>query len=151
MRRTRLSTTLVAAAAVTFGLVSPVAMAEEATDTSAPTSTATETPAEGDGTGEGEDTGNAGDSGSPEDPEANGDSDSGDQTGGDSDGKDEEPDTMFGSSVETTAKFKEVMSWVSVVGALLAGIVQATVMLAQINPAILNPLKDLLKQAGVKF
>lgn len=43
------------------------------------------------------------------------------------------------------------MSWVSVVGALLAGIVQATVMLAQINPAILNPLKDLLKQAGVKF
>ncbi|WJY90063.1 hypothetical protein [Corynebacterium confusum] len=116
MRRTRLTTTLVAAAAVTFGLVSPVAMADEATDIWAASSTATENRAGGDGGSE-----------------------------------DEEPDTMFGSSVEQTAMFKEVMSWGSVVGALLAAIVKATVMIAQINPAILNPLKDLLKQAGVKF
>lgn len=133
MRRTRLSTTLVAAAAVTFSLASPVAMADDAADTSASSLIATENLAEGNGTGAG----------------VNGGSEGGDQT----DGKpeDKEPDTMFGSSVEQTKKLKEVMSWVSVVGALLAGIVQATVMLAQINPAILNPLKDLLKQAGVKF
>ena len=111
MRRTRLSTTLVAVTAVTFGLVSPVAMAEEAPGPLASSTTDTKATAE----------------------------------------SDEEPDTMFGSSVERTAKFKDVMSWVSVVGALLAAIVEATVLLAQINPAILNPLKDLLKQAGVKF
>ena len=135
MRRTRLTTTLVAAAAVTFSLASPVAMADDAAEI--PLSS--EIP-----TGHSTESGSAGDAGGSEGSDGKGGAE-GDET------EDKEPDTMFGSSVEQTKKLKEVMSWVSVVGALLAGIVQATVMLAQINPAILNPLKDLLKQAGIKF
>ncbi|OFS19328.1 hypothetical protein [Corynebacterium sp. HMSC04H06] len=140
MRRTRLSTTLVATAAVTFSLASPVAMADDAAEIPLSSEASTDKSTE---------SGNAGENGDSEAPDGNGGAEGGDQT----DGKpeDEEPDTMFGSSAEQTEKLKEVMSWVSVVGALLAGIVQATVMLARINPAILNPLKDLLKQAGVKF
>lgn len=136
MRRTRLSTTLVAAAAVTFGLASPVAMADDAPETPISSDSSTDNPTESD---------KAGDTSDPEGSDGKGGAE------GDETNDDEEPDTIFGSSVEQTEKFEEVMSWVSVVGALLAGIVQATVMLAQINPAILNPLKDLLKQAGVKF
>lgn len=138
MRHTRFSTALVAAAAVSCGLVSPVASATEANELStAPSVTAQKSEgANTEGT-----TDNTGDN----------------NTGNDNTGDDNTPqdnkktDSLFGSSKETSQKFETVMSWVSVVGAVLAAITQATVMIAQINPAILNPIKDLLRQAGIKI
>jgi hypothetical protein len=56
---------------------------------------------------------------------------------------------IWGSS--TPEKFLEVMSWVSVAASLVAAVLQAFTMVAKVNPAVLEPMKNALKQLGVRF
>ena len=56
---------------------------------------------------------------------------------------------IWGSS--TPEKFLEVMSWVTVAASLVAALLQAFNMVATVNPAVLEPMKNALKQLGVRF
>ena len=56
---------------------------------------------------------------------------------------------IWGSS--SPEKFLEVMSWVTVAASLVAALLQALTMVAKVNPAVLEPMKNALKQLGVRF
>ena len=56
---------------------------------------------------------------------------------------------IWGSS--TPEKFLEVMSWVTVATSLVAALLQALTMVAKVNPAVLEPMKNALTQLGVRF
>ncbi|WP_293822192.1 hypothetical protein [uncultured Corynebacterium sp.] len=56
---------------------------------------------------------------------------------------------IWGSS--TPEKFLEVMGWVTVATSLVAALLQALAMVAKVNPAVLEPMKNALKQLGVRF
>ena len=56
---------------------------------------------------------------------------------------------IWGSS--SPEKFLEVMSWVTVAASLVAALLQAFTMVAKVNPAVLEPMKNALKQLGVRF
>ena len=56
---------------------------------------------------------------------------------------------IWGSS--TPEKFLEVTSWVTVAASLVAALLQAFNMVATVNPAVLEPMKNALKQLGVLF
>lgn len=45
----------------------------------------------------------------------------------------------------------EVFSWIGVIMATLAGLMQVAVMAAKFNPALLDPVRDALRAANIKF
>lgn len=45
----------------------------------------------------------------------------------------------------------EVFSWIGVIMATLAGLLQVAVMATKINPALLDPVRDALRAANIKF
>lgn len=57
----------------------------------------------------------------------------------------------WAQSARPSEETKEIFSWVSIVLTGVAAVTQALAMVAKANPAILEPVKEMLRNAGVKF
>lgn len=57
----------------------------------------------------------------------------------------------WAQSARPSEETKEVFAWVSIALTGVATVVQVLAMVAKANPAILEPVKQMLRNAGVKF